>query len=223
VTPVPDPLFDLVGEVREFLVQSLARPRGTRGQELLAWHGEALWRCYQRIAIGVAPPGIDEEFPDLRYRMAGRYKLARPRRTDPEAPPELAEVVAAFRQAGWFETSTLDPGDLARAARTAWRTFEREDIPLTAAEMAWRLLLLDTGRTWSEDAHADVRPGDEVHLTTLFAIGQIGGKGFGPFYDPEENWTSNAPDVLLSFRWGRTAKSPEADTEHPDLGSRGSR
>ena len=38
VDPGP-PLSDLIGEIAEFLVQSAARPRGTRGQDLMTGQG----------------------------------------------------------------------------------------------------------------------------------------------------------------------------------------
>jgi len=68
--------------------------------------------------------------------------------------------------------------------------------------MAWRLLVLDSGRTWSEDLDADARPRDAIHEQTLSAIGLIGGKGFGGFRDAEEDWPA-AGDVELSFWRGR--------------------
>jgi hypothetical protein len=69
--------------------------------------------------------------------------------------------------------------------------------------MAWRLLLLDSGRTWSEDIDADALPEDAVHEQTLWAIEKIGGKGFGGLRDAEEHWAAAAGDVELSFWWGR--------------------
>jgi hypothetical protein len=117
---------------------------------------------------------------------------------------ELVDAVAAFNRAGWFERPRLTPPRLARAARAARRTFEREDIPLARDEMAWRLLLLDTHRIWSEDADAGIQPGDDVvYQLTLFALERIGGKGFNHFADPEEDWNSRPGDLLLSFYRGR--------------------
>ncbi len=37
----------------------------------------------------------------------------------------------------------------------------------------------------------------------MFALEGIGGKGFGHFYDPEEDWHSRPGDLVLSFSWGR--------------------
>ncbi len=204
LTPDPEPPpFALLRHVREFLVQSVARPRGSRGQELRQWRSRALSRCYQRAAEGAALSPEYLAFPGSNeYREGGRYPLARPDRGDPP-PADLVAAVAAFRQAGWFETSKLTTADLAGAAQATWRAFEREDIPPAAAEMNWRLLLLDAGRTWSEDVDADVRPQDNLHEQTLFAIGEIGGKGFGGFIDAEEDWASAPGDVELEFRWRR--------------------
>src|SRR5260370_24186331 len=69
--------------------------------------------------------------------------------------------------------------------------------------MAWRLLLLDTHPTWSEDADAGIEPGDGIYGLTLFALEGIGGKGFGHFYHPEEHWHSSPGDLGLSLPWGR--------------------
>ena len=198
-----EPRLDLIWQVKDFLVQSTAQPRGTRGRALRDWRSQALWRCYQQAVTGVVPPAADEEFPDVRFRMEPRYPLGLPARSEPGAPPELVDAVAAFRRAGWFERPRLEPPRLARAARAAWRMFEREDIPLARDQMAWRLLLLDTHRTWSEDADAGIEPGDGIYGLTLFALEGIGGKGFGHFYDPEEDWHSRPGDLVLSFSWGR--------------------
>ncbi len=222
LTPDPDPPpFALVREVREFLVQSVARRRGGRGRELLQWRGGTLYRCYQRAAAGVAQLPEYEAFPGANeYREGARYDLTRPRRGGPPPAPELVAAVAAFRQAGWFEAAKitavsragtmtwfpagrLTDAELAATARAAWQAFEGEDIPLASAEMAWRLLVLDSGRTWSEDVDADARPGDNIHEQTLFAIVRIGGKGFGGFRDAEEDWPAASGDVELSFWWGR--------------------
>jgi hypothetical protein len=205
VTPGPDsPGFDLIDEVRNFLVQSLARPRGGRGAELRRWYSGTLLRGYQRAATGIAAPTVEMAFPDAdSIRTDPRYRLSRPGPSDPAGPGELVDAVAAFRQAGWFETTRLSSSDLARAARAAWLAYEHEDIPLTAAEPCWRLLVLDGGRTWSEDVNADVRPGDAIHIETMFALEGIGAPGFGAFADPEEDWASRPGDVLLTFRWRR--------------------
>jgi hypothetical protein len=49
----------------------------------------------------------------------------------------------------------------------------------------------------------DAGPGDRMHESTLLALDGIGGKGFGHFADPEEDWTSSPGDVLLTFLWRR--------------------
>ncbi len=118
VTPDPDPPpFPLVRQVREFLVQSLARPRGSRGRQLRQWRSRALYGCYQRAAAGVAQRPEPEEFPGANDIRGGcRYWLERPPRSGPPPPPELVDAVTAFRRAGWFETSKLTAADLAAAA-----------------------------------------------------------------------------------------------------------
>lgn len=198
------PRSELVFEIKEFLIQSVAQPRGTRGRELRQWRSGELYRRYLALAAGTPPPSLSEAFPGGRFhRMSPRYQLSRAARDDPPAPAELAAAVAAFQEAGWFEKSKLAPADLARAVRAAWQHFEREDFPLTPAEMHWRLLVLDVSRTWSEDVDAGVRPGDGLHEETLFALDGITGKGFGRFYDVVEDWQSKRGDLLLRFGWGR--------------------
>src|SRR5260370_724698 len=172
-----EPRLDLMWQVRDFLAQSTAQPRGTGGRALRDWRSQALWRCYQQAVTGVVPPAADEEFPDVRFRMEPRYPLGLPARSEPGAPPELVDAVAAFRRAGWFERPRLEPPRLARAARAGWRTFQREDIPPARDAMAWRLLLLDTHPTWSEDADAGIEPGDGIYGLTLFALERIARKG----------------------------------------------
>jgi hypothetical protein len=202
VTIDPDsPRFDLVSEVREFLVQSVARPRGAAGRQLREWYAGTLERCYQRAATGIVLPDARTVFPGaLDGRIGQRYVLARPRPAEPAAPEQLTAMAAAFRQAGWFGACKLSTADLARAAASAWRAQEHEDIPMSAAEIGWRLLLLDGDRTWSEDTDAGTQPGDGIYPATVQAIGLIGGKELGTLWDPAEDWSSRPGDLLLSFR-----------------------
>ena len=193
--------FDLPTEIRNFLVQSVAWPRGVKGRELRTWYGDFLGRCYDWAVTGVRPPEVYEVFPDV-YRSRGvepRYTLRRPRRSDPPPPAVLTAALAAFRTAGWFAKSRLSTDDLARAAVQAWRDFEREELPLTPEEMNWRLLVLDNDRTWSEDVDAGVRPGDGIHEETLVAVWRIVGDRLGGLGDPEEDWSGRPGDVLLTF------------------------
>jgi hypothetical protein len=210
VTLVPDSQpFDLPTEARNFLVQSVAWPRGVKGRQLRSWYGDFLGRCYDWAVGGVRPPDVYEVFPDVgRSRgVDPRYTLRRPTRSGPPPPAALTAALAAFRKAGWFVKSRLSDEDLARAARQAWRDFEGEEIPLTAEEMNWRLLVLDDDRTWSEDVDAGVRPGDGIHEETLVAVWRIIGDRLGGLDDPEEDWSSRPGDVLLSFSpRGRTRR-----------------
>lgn len=215
IDPGP-PVFDLVAKVKDFLVQSVACPRGARGRELRRWYSRSLYDCYRQAATGLAPGPEADALPDPRSRLYGRYRLTRPTRFDPQASPQLVAMVGAFRQAGWFEGSKLTDADLARAAQTAWRHFEREDIPSDPDEMRWRLLLLDTSRTWSEDVDAGSRPQDHLHLQTLYAIDRIMGKGVGHPADAEEDWATRPGDLLLSFVWGRSRDRRQLLIPSPD-------
>jgi hypothetical protein len=76
-------------------------------------------------------------------------------------------------------------------------------MPADPAEMAWRVLLLDNGRTWSEDVDADAQPGENLHGETLSAIAGIAGKSFNGLRDVTEEWPAASADVELDFWLGR--------------------
>jgi hypothetical protein len=196
--------FPLIRRTREFLVQATARPRGRKGHELRQWRTADLYRCYQRATADVPLPEEWEAFPGSnQYREGCRYYLVEPPRSDLEPRPELVAAIRAFRQAGWFQASKLSDAKLAAAANATWQAHEGEEIPTAAAEAGWRLLVLDCGRTWSEDVHADARPGDDLHDKTLTAITEIGGRALRRLYDAEELWTDPDGDVELRFRLNR--------------------
>jgi len=218
IDPDPPP-FLILNLMKDFLVQATARPRGQRGRELREWRSQTLYRCYERAAAGVAQVTEREAFPGaIEFREGHRYVLYRPRPAGPPAPAELVELVAAFRQAGWFDgaevcstgrfvswsrAAKLTDADLARAAQAAWLAFEHEAIPADPAEVAWRVLLLDNGRTWSEDVDAGAQPGENLHDETLSAIAAIAGKSFNGLRDVTEEWPAASADVELGFWLGR--------------------
>ena len=213
------PPFPVLRLIRDFLVQSGARPRGLRGRELRDWRSGTLYRCYERAATGKAQISESQAFPGAaEHREGSSYLLRRPKREDPPASAELVAMVAAFRQAGWFEAAKvsstgqfttrssatkLTDADLARAAQASWQAFEHEAMPADPVQAARRLLVLDGGRTWSEDVEADARPGDNLHEQTLFAIARIVGKDLGNLRDATEDWQTSPGDVQLSFWLGR--------------------
>lgn len=193
--------FPLIRRVRDFLIQATARPRGRKGHELRQWRTADLYRCYQRATAGVPLPEEWEAFPGSNeYREGCRYPLVKPPRSAPGPHPDLVAAVSAFRQAGWFQTSKLDDAQLAATANATWHAHEGQDIMTPPAEAAWRLLMLDRGRTWSEDVDADARPGDNLHDKTLTAITEIGGPALRRLCDAEELWTDPDGDVQLRFR-----------------------
>jgi hypothetical protein len=192
--------FELIRRIREFLVQSVARPRGSRGQQLRRWRAAELYRCYLGAVTGDAPAPEWQQFPGSNNGREGcRYSLATPLPADPDPTAGLVTAVTALRQAGWFATSKLADADLARAAATTWQAYEGEDIPVATDEVNWRLLALDCDRTWSEDVDADARPGENQHERTLFAIGKLLGKSMRSLRDAAETWAGSGGDVELSF------------------------
>jgi hypothetical protein len=103
-------------------------------------------------------------------------------------------AVAVMRDAGWFDAVKFSTQDLARAAQAAWRSYEREDIPLAAAEVYWRLLVLDSARTWSDDVDAVVRPGDGIYTHMLGEVSRIRGQALGWLRDASEDWRRHRCD-----------------------------
>jgi len=197
------PVFDLVAPIADLLVQSAARPRGARSRLLRQWYGQTLRRCYERAVAGTPIPGVLVAFPDADGNRADpRRWVTRPLRSDLAAPQALIEAAAAFQQAGWFDTVALGAADLARAAQAAWRMFG-EEFPVGPAETNLRLLLLDQGRTWSEDPDAGVQPRDGVYEDTVEAVGRIAGKQLGNLWDAEEDWAGRPGDLLLSVQTKR--------------------
>jgi hypothetical protein len=196
--------FALIRRIRDFLVQSVARPRGTGGQRLRRWRSGELHRCYQSTATGNVQDPEWKQFPGSNQgRHGSRYILVEPPGAGPEPRPEVLAAVTAFRRAGWFGKSKLPDAGLARAVMATWRAYEEEEIPSTADEINWRLLVLDGDRTWSEDVDAAARPGENVHEGTLWAISRVIGKALRSLRDPEEAWAAPDEDVQLSFELGR--------------------
>jgi hypothetical protein len=100
--------FDIIEQLFDYIVQSVARPRGARGKELRRWNGLALQRCRDRVVSGapVAAPG--EVFPDFHSQFNNpRRSVSRPKRTGPPAPAELTQAAERFQRAGWFESIKL--------------------------------------------------------------------------------------------------------------------
>jgi HEAT repeats len=198
------PQSDLIGEIVEFLEQCAARPRGTRGHDLRDWYAMTLMRCYRRAVRAAVGPDLGQAFPDAAaVRGLPRRDISRPARSEPAAPAELVVAAGVLRAAGWFEDKRLGSADLARSARAAWRRYEGSDIASGPDEMYWRLLVLDAGRTWSDDVDAGVRPGDRIYTHLAREVSGIRGKAAGWVGDIEEDWTSRPGDLLLSLRFRR--------------------
>ncbi len=195
--------FPLLVRVKEFLVQSTARPRGCKGSELRHWHTADLHRCLQRAAAGSPLPAEYEAFPGSNeYREGCRYYLVKPPRSAAGPAAELVAAISVFRQAGWFLASKLTDAKLAAAANATWRAHEGEDISPAMSQARWPLLMLDCAKTWSEDVDADARPGDDVHLATLNAITEIGGRALRRLSDANEQWTDPDGDAELHLGEG---------------------
>ena len=198
------PRADLIGEIADFLTQTAARPRGTRGHELRDWYGRTLLRGFERAAHGVVVPDVGEVFPDARsVRGWPRRDISRGARRGapgPAPPPELAAALEVFRAAGWFETIKRGSVQLARVVQAAWRFYEGEDLRHDAAGLCRRLLMLDSSRTWSDDVDAGVQPGDGIYSHLLEEVSHIRGKALGRLWGGEEDWASRPGDLLLTFR-----------------------
>jgi len=82
---------------------------------------------------------------------------------------------------------------------------------------------MDHERTWFTDVDAGILgPGDQMYATTLFDLEGIGGRGFGGFSDPEEDWRSNPNSVAIKVRWRRKLRRFEVPqtidgVHHPRL------
>src|SRR5262249_8178936 len=149
IDPEP-PTFDVIAVIVEFLLQSVARPRGATGRKLRSWFSHSLERCAARAARGAPIPSVHEVFPGARATLPYRRLDIGDHQSQAQAPASLIAGVELFRQAGWFDSSRLSSADVASAALAAWQLHEHEEIPEDTGEMHWRLLLLDGGRTWSE-------------------------------------------------------------------------
>jgi hypothetical protein len=200
------PQADLLAEIAEFLTQTAARPRGTRGRELRAWYARTLLRGYERAVAGADVPDVLAAFPDANGTRRGpRRQIVWQNRGGP-APPEVTAAVAAYRAAGWFETVKRDTEQLARAVPVTWRHYEHEDIAADPAQLHRHVLMLDSGRTWSDDVEAGVQPGDGNHAQLLEAVSHIRGKELDTIWDPEEDWAIRPGDLLLTVRTRRGKK-----------------
>jgi hypothetical protein len=109
--------------------------------------------------------------------------------------------------------------DLARAAQAAWRFYEGSDIPSAAAEMYWRLLILDASRTWSDDVDAGVRPTDGIYEIVVREASRIRGKTLGRLWSAAEDWASRPGDLLLSFRLRRVKQRLLIPSPGPTAGA----
>ena len=196
------PEADLIGEIAQFLTQTAARPRGVRGHELRAWYAGTLQRGYDRAVRGTAVPEATEVLADAReMRGAPRRPVRLPAWPNPgPPPPELVAAVEKFRAAGWFETVKRGASQLAQGLQAAWREYEGEDLPLDPSRLYGCVLLLDNGRTWSDDVDAGVRAGDGIYDELMEEVSAIRGKVLGRLWNVAEDWASRPGDLVLSLR-----------------------
>lgn len=192
--------FDIIEQLIDYVVQSAARHRGALGKELRRWYGLALQRCRDRVVSGAPVADPSKVFPDFRSRFNyPRRSVSRPTRTDPPAPAELTEAAERFQRAGWFESIKLGPADLARALQSAWRRYEGEDITSDSAHPHSRILLLDGGRTWSEDVDAGIEHGDRIYGAVAECLSHVGLKAIRSLHNTEEDWASRPGELLLTL------------------------
>lgn len=203
VARVSDPPLDPLVHVHELLLQSVSPIRGERHRALRRRQSEFLADCYDQVVTGRAPEPIERLFPEFGGNGIG-LKLKRPARSVPPAPPRLAEAAAKLIEVGLYESWKHDADDLARALQRQWQLATNRELPSDPDGLWTCLLLMDHERTWLADVDAGILgPGDQMYADTLFDLEGIGGRGFGGFSDPEEDWRSNPNSVAIKVRWRR--------------------
>ena len=198
------PPFAPLEQVRQLLVQSVGPTRGERSRSLRRRQSEFLVECFDQAVTGVVPESTEGQFAENRYRSMSRFVLKRPPRSPAPAPVEVEKAVARLRAIGWYGSWKHSDEELARAVCTAWHLATGRSLP-SDPEMVWTcLLLMDSERTWFEDVDVNLRGiGDQLYGSMAFALEGIGGRGFGGFSDPEEDWRSTPGIVEFSVRWRR--------------------
>jgi hypothetical protein len=199
-----EPLFASLEQIRELLVQSVGPARGERGRSLRLRQSRILVDCYTQAVTGIAPKSIESQFPEQRYRTFSRFKVSKPGRTAPPAPQNLVDAISSLRSIGWYERWKHTDVSLAQALGAGWLYATGRKFPEDEEQLWLCLLLMDSDRTWFEDVDMAIQGvGDRLYFLTLFSIGSIGGRGFGGFSDPEEDWDSEPGSVIVTVRWRR--------------------
>jgi hypothetical protein len=190
-------------QVRELLLESIGPARGERHRALRSRQSEILVDCYDQALTGRAPEPFYRLFPELRGASI-RTPLKRPSRSVAPASRQLVEAVEKLRGVGLYESWKYSPEDLARALQQAWEQTTARRLPRESIELWTCLLLMDRDRTWFRDVDVcNQGVGDQLYAHTLFEIEGIGGRGFGGFSDPGEDWRSQPGTVLVDVRWRR--------------------
>lgn len=196
------PVFAPLQQIWDLLRESVGFARGERDRNFWRRRSRILVDCFQQAVTGVTPPPVAEGFSEYSARSESRFRLKRPSRATPPPPSYLLDAVTQLRSIGWFESWNRSDEALAQAAAIEWQRATSRELPSDTAELWWCLLFLD-GRTWFEDVDMQILPGDWLYMYTLFALEKIGGKGFGGFSDPEDDWSEVDGSVVLTFRWRR--------------------
>lgn len=191
---------DLVGQIVDMLTQTVATPRGERGRQIRHWFSLTLHRGFARAAYGLPAPSVYDAFPVV-HSQRGWPRLAMPDAPgdDSVAARHVVAAVRALRQIGWLTSPKGAAEDVARCAQAAWRRYERKDLPAPGPDLYLALLMLDSRRTWSDDPDG-VRAGDGIYAAAVEEIARITGKVLGGLRDPEEDWTSQPGDLVLTLR-----------------------
>lgn len=197
------PVFAPLEQIWELLRESVGVARGERDRNFWRRRSRILVDCFQQAVTGLTPTSVREGFGEYLYRPQSRFRLKRPPRAAPSPPSDLLDAVTQLCSIGWFESWNRSDEALAQAAAIEWQRATARELPIDATELWWCLLFLDGSRTWFEDVDMQILPRDGLYTDTLFAISNIGGKGFGGFSDPEDDWFEVDGSVVLSFRWRR--------------------
>ena len=199
-----EPLFAPLEQIRELLVQSVGPPRGERGRSLRRRQSRILVDCYSQAVTGIAPESIENQFHEQRHRMLSRFKVKRPGRAAPEPPQNLVDAVSRLRSIGLYEKWKYTDVALAQALSSGWLHATGRTLPGDQEQLWLCLILMDGDRTWFEDVDMAIQGvGDRMYFLTLFSLESIGGRGFGGFSDPEEDWDAEPGSVIVTVRWRR--------------------
>jgi len=114
------------------------------------------------------------------------------------------QVVEKLQSAGLFATWRHSPEELAKALQLMWELGTGRLLPGDTDELLTSLIIMDRERTWVRDIDVcNLGVSDQLYVDTFFEIEGIGGRGFGGFSDPGEDWGSVPGVVSVDVRWKR--------------------